>query len=168
MNSKKRFEFKGLKLFLVVTSIYLILFLFSSEQTYTALQKSLSTLATIAPIFLIITLLTAVINYFFSPKKLAKLLGKESGFRGYLIALIAGVVSHGPMYAWYPLIVDLKKHGLKSGLVVTFFYARGLKLPMIPIMIAYFGGMFSVVISLMIIIFSILQGLIVDKFLNDI
>jgi uncharacterized membrane protein YraQ (UPF0718 family) len=168
MNSKKRFEFKGLKLFLVVTSIYLILFLFNSEQTYTALQKSLSTLVTIAPIFLIITLLTALINYLFSPKKLAKHLGKESGFRGYLIALIAGVVSHGPMYAWYPLIVDLKKHGLKSGLVVTFFYARGLKLPMIPIMIAYFGGMFSVVISLMIIIFSILQGLIVDKFLKDI
>jgi len=168
MSKEKKFSFKGIKLLIIVAIIYLISAFFNSDKTMLAVSKALSTLLIIAPIFLLIIFLTALINFFISPKKLAKHLGDESGFRGYLIALFAGIVSHGPMYAWYPLIVDLKKHGLKSGLIVTFFYARGLKLPMLPIMVAYFGFLYTVVVSLLIIIFSLIQGWIVDKFLKEI
>jgi len=166
MKKKKKFAFKGVKLFVSVFILYIVAAIFFNDKATIALNKALTTLATIAPIFILIIFLTAIINFFVSPKKLAKHLGQESGFRGYLIALSAGIVSHGPMYAWYPLIEDLKKHGLKSGLIVTFFYARGLKLPMLPIMAAYFGLFYTVVVSLLLIVFSLLQGYIVDKFFN--
>jgi uncharacterized membrane protein YraQ (UPF0718 family) len=168
MNKEKKLKFKGIKLFIIVAIIYLFLAFFYSDKTVIAFTKALSTLITITPIFLLIIFLTALINFFLSPEKLAKHLGQESGFKGYLIALFAGIVSHGPMYAWYPLIEDLKKHRIKSGLIVTFFYARGLKLPMLPIMVAYFGFLYTVVVSLLIIIFSLIQGWIVDKFFKDI
>lgn len=166
MKKDKKFQFKGLKLLAIVVIIYIVLFFVNSDKTILALNKALSTLLTILPIFAIIIILTALINFFVSPKSIAKHLGEDSGIKGYLIALIAGILSHGPMYAWYPMIEDLKKHSVKSGIIVTFFYARGLKLPMLPIMVVYFGLLFTVIISILIIIFSLLQGWFVDKFIE--
>ncbi len=153
---------RGVKFFIIVVSLQAILFFINSEKTIQALQKSGTILVKLIPVFLAVIILTALINYFLKPNKFIKLFGKESGTTGWLYALAAGVISHGPMYAWYPMLKDLKSHGLKDGLIATFFYARAIKIPLLPMMIDYFGLIFTVVLSIYILIGSIAQGKLID------
>jgi uncharacterized membrane protein YraQ (UPF0718 family) len=157
-----KIKFRGLKFFALVFVLYAVLALFFSERTAEALGKSLDILSWILPVFLVVILFTAAINYFLKPKEIARHLGEESGMKGWLIAMTAGIISHGPMYAWYPMIEDLKKHGLKNGLIATFFYARSLKLPLLPLMIEYFGWAFTVTLSVYVLIASLVQGVLIE------
>ena len=80
--------------------------------------------------------------------------------------MAAGVISHGPMYAWYPLLEDLRGHGMRDGLIVVFFASRTIKIPLLPIMIDYFGWVFTIVISCYILVSALVQGLILEKLEN--
>jgi len=76
------------------------------------------------------------------------------------------VISHGPMYAWYPLLEDLRRHGMRDGLIVVFFASRTIKIPLLPVMIDYFGWTFTLVISLYILISALVQGLFLEMLEN--
>ena len=154
---------RGKKFLLTIISIYGILLIFFPFKAEIALREVETLLIKITPILLLVVLLTAFINRFINPNKLSKHLSKESGLKAWLVALSAGILSHGPMYAWYPLIEDLKKKGLRDSLIGMFFYARAVKIPLLPIMIEYFGLKYTVILNLYIILGSILQGLIIEK-----
>ncbi len=154
---------KGIKLFLVVASLYLSLFFLFPQKALLALEKSGSVLAKIGPILILVVLLSAFINLLIKPERFAKYFGKESGMQGWVIALAAGIISHGPMYAWYPMIEDLKKHGLKNSFITVFFYARAVKVPLLPIMIDYFGIGFTSILTLYTLLAALLQGFIIEK-----
>ena len=156
-------KFKGVKFLVAVSLLYAVVGTLHSEKFLAALEKSGMVLAKIGPILLIVVFVTALIDYFFDPKDVAAHLGEKSGLKGWLIALAAGIASHGPMYAWYPMIEDLKNHGMRDGLVATFFYARAVKVPLLPIMIDYFGLVFTVVITLYTLIAAWIQGWLIDR-----
>jgi len=160
----KKIEFKGVKFLLLVGLIYLVLFIFDSSNAMISLTKFIKIFISLLPIFAFIIILTALINYFLKPKQIMKHFGEDSGKTGIFYSLIGGILSHGPMYAWYGMLSDMRKHGLKDGLIVTFFYARAVKLPLLPMMLAIFGLVYTVVINIYIIIFAIIQGKIMDKF----
>ena len=161
---EKPFAFRGKYLLLAVLILYGLFFLFNSQPALLALQKSGSILIKILPIFAVVILFTAFINYLLRPKQIAHHLGKDSGMKGWLWALAAGVISHGPMYAWYPLLEDLRSHGMKDGLIVVFFASRTIKIPLLPMMIDYFGLIFTLVLSVYILFGALLQGLLLEKF----
>jgi hypothetical protein len=48
----------------------------------------------------------------------------------------------------YPLLEDLRGHGMRDGLIVVFFASRTIKIPLLPIMIDYFGWVFTLVLTL--------------------
>jgi uncharacterized membrane protein YraQ (UPF0718 family) len=97
---------------------------------------------------------------------LVKHMGKDSGIKGWAIAVIAGIFSHGPGYVWYPFMQEMRTHGMKEGLIVVFFYARSIKIPWIPMMVSYFSLTFTIILTLYIIISAIIQGIIAEKFLH--
>ncbi len=154
----KPFAFRGKYLFLVVLILYSVLLFVSSETARLALEKSGTVLLKILPIIAVVILFTALLNYFLQPKQVASHLGRESGAMGWLWALAAGVISHGPMYAWYPLLEDLRSHGMRDGLIVVFFTARAIKVPLLPMMIDYFGWAFTLVLSFYILFGALIQG----------
>jgi uncharacterized membrane protein YraQ (UPF0718 family) len=162
---KKKFSFKGVKFFVIVLVIYIILAILNVDLAVVSLQKAFSTLLKILSILVIVIFVTAIINYLLNPKDLANHLS-DKGLKGWLIALMAGILSHGPMYAWYPLLANLREHGVKSGLIATFLYARAVKLPMLPLMVLYFGMAFTIVLSLLILTFSVIQGVIINRVLR--
>lgn len=157
---------KGKNFLLIIIAIYAILLIFFPLKAEIALKEAGALLVKISPILLLVIILTAIINYFTNPKQLSKHLSEDSGIKAWIIALVAGILSHGPMYAWYPLIEELKQKGLRDSLIAMFFYARAVKLPLLPIMIGYFGLTYTIILNLYIIIGSILQGLIIEKFFN--
>ena len=63
----------------------------------------------ILPLLVFVFLVTFIINLFVKPKKLVRYLGKESGIKGWIIAIVSGILSSGPIYVWYPLLKDLKE-----------------------------------------------------------
>ncbi|MEA3499358.1 MAG: permease [Campylobacterota bacterium] len=160
---EKKIEFKGVKFLYAVIIGYIILFFITGSHAFTSLEKSLGILYQLLPIFVFIIVLTTVINYFLKPKHIVKHLGDESGTKGIFYAVVSGIVSHGPMYAWYGLIEELREHGVKDSLLFIFFYARAIKIPMLPFMIGIFGLTFTIIMSFYIILFAVIQGLIYDK-----
>jgi uncharacterized membrane protein YraQ (UPF0718 family) len=157
-------EFKGLKLLIIVVIIYAILAIFDYSHFIIASSKSIKVIITLIPIFAFIIIITALINYYLKPKQILKHFGQDSGKKGIFYSLIGGILSHGPMYAWFGMLGDMKQHGLKNGLIATFFYARAIKLPLLPMMLAIFGLSYTIVINIYIIIFAIIQGKIIDRF----
>lgn len=161
-----KLQFKGSKFFVLVIFVYLVLFFINSEKAATALEKGGLVLLKLIPIFLAAIVLTAMINYFLKPKQIVKYFGKESGMMGWFYALFGGIVSHGPMYAWYPMLQDMKSQGLRDGLITTFFYARAIKLPLLPLMIDYFGWIFTAVLSVYILVGAYVQGRLIEYLLS--
>ena len=159
---KKKIEFKGIKFLFFVIIIYILIFLFDKENATLSLTKSYEVLLKLLPIFVMIIVITTLINYFLKPKAVMKHFGKDSGIKAWVYATLGGIVSHGPMYAWYPTISQLRQNGLKDGLLATFMYTRSIKIPFIPIMIDYFGMLFTITLFIYIIIGGVLQGIFIE------
>ena len=155
-------KFKGIKFLIFVIICYVILLLVDSSNALLALQESGKIIKKTAPIFILIIILTALINYFLKPKQIMKHFGKDSGVKGVFYALLGGIFSHGPMYAWYGMLEDMRSSGLKDSLIATFLYARAIKLPLLPFMIDLFGLLFTLVITIYIVIAALMQGKIID------
>jgi len=155
---------KGQIYFLVSTIIiFIVLTLINAQKGLETLIYLKNILIKVIPILLLVFALTFVVNYLVKPKKLIKYLGKDSKYKGWMIAIVSGILSSGPIYMWYPLLKELKDKGMRIGLVATFLYNRAIKIPLLPLLIVYFGLKYSIVLLIMMIIFSILQGLTIEK-----
>jgi ABC-type amino acid transport system permease subunit len=52
---------------------------------------------------------------------------------------------------------------MRYGLMAAFFYARAIKVPLLPIMVSYFGLAFTVLLSFYILVAAWIQGWLVDR-----
>lgn len=159
---KKSIEFKGIKFLFFVIIIYVFIFFYDSQKTILALSKSYEVILKLLPMFAVIVFILTLINYFLNPKAIIKYFGENSGIKGWILAILSGIISHGPMYAWYPMLSQLRENGLKDGLLAAFMFIRAIKVPFIPIMIDYFGVSFTVILFINILIAGVLQGLIIE------
>jgi uncharacterized membrane protein YraQ (UPF0718 family) len=117
----------------------------------------------IAPILLIVFVVMFLANLFFENKNVFRFLGKGSGFRGWMVTIAGGIASSGPIYMWYPLLSDLKEKGMTNSLIVTFLYNRAIKIPLLPMMVHYFGWDFTLALSIYMVLFSVVNGVIVQR-----
>ena len=147
----------------IVLFIYAIAFILKREIFLKAIYYVASIFSKIIPIFLLVFVLLVIINRFIKPQSLAKHLGEESGIKGWIIAIITGIISTGPIYLWYPLLNELQKHGVRNGIIATFLYNRAVKPALIPLMIYYFGLKFTIVLTFFMILASLAQGMIIEK-----
>ena len=162
-NGDKPFAFRGNYLLLAAGGAYIALFVFNREIAMAALLKSAGVAARILPIIAGVIIFTAVLNYFLRPEQMVKHLGKQGGLKAWGWTLGAGILSHGPMYLWYPTLEDLRHHGMRDGLIVTFFAARAIKIPPLPLMIGYFGLKFVLVLAVYIVLGALMQGWLFEK-----
>jgi zinc transporter ZupT len=88
----------------------------------------------------------------------------HSGLTGWLLAVLAGVISTGPVYTWYALLAELRGKGMRIALVAVVLYARAIKLPLLA---HYFGLRYMLVLSLLIAGFSIVNGLLKERLLRQ-
>ena len=148
---KKAIPGKGLKRTLffpvLVLSIYIVLYLISPDKTFTAISKSLSILQAMAIPLVLIFVLMLILGIVLNPGKVAKLLGKGSGLRGMALASFTGIISAGPIYAWYPLLKDLKDRGAGESLIAVFLYNRSIKPFLLPLMISYFSPAYVIILT---------------------
>ncbi|MGM0482541.1 MAG: permease [Patescibacteria group bacterium] len=150
---------------LTVTVLYLLIFLYDSESANDVMLQFLSIIREIVPVFIVVFFIMFLLGLFLNNKKIKELLGDSSGIKGWIISITGGILSSGPIYMWYPLIADLKKEGMKNSLITVFLYNRAIKIPFLPVMVQYFGLSFTIMLTLYMILFSIINGLLINKLL---
>jgi uncharacterized membrane protein YraQ (UPF0718 family) len=156
--------FGGWVFLAAVMGLYVVAGLYSSATVGEALTRLGSLTARILPVILLVFGLLFVFNLLFKRAWLFRHLGRAKGVGAWAAAVICGVLSAGPIYAWYPLLGELREKDLSSGLIATFLYSRALKLPLLPLMVHYFGLAYTFTLSAGIIVFSVVSGLLMTKF----
>jgi uncharacterized membrane protein YraQ (UPF0718 family) len=149
---------------IVILIIYAILFFISPDKAGLAIRSSgnvlLGMLVPLALVFFIMLL----INLFLKPAAVAKFLGKGSGIKGIALSAVAGVISTGPIYAWYPLLKDLRDKGAGESSIAIFLYNRAVKPFLLPVMIGYFGWLYVVILTIIMVLASVAVGFSVSSF----
>jgi len=161
-NKQYKTIYRRFSFLIFVIILYVVLFFFDAEKTYNAIHASVNIIIQILPVLVLVIFLMGVSNYFLKPKIVSKYLGAESGVKGWFIAVFLGILSHGSIYVWYPLLKELQDHGMRVGLIATFLYNRAVKIPFLPIMIYYFGVAFVVILTIYMIIISVAEGKLIE------
>jgi len=153
-------------IFLVVVLIfYLIVLIVDVSLFQSCLDFFYKIFIKIFPIFIIVFILMVITNYFITPEFILKHT-REKGIKKWFFIIVGGILSAGPVYMWYPLLADLEKKGLSYGLIACFLYNRAIKIPLIPLMILYFSVPYIIVLSLVMIFVSVVQGVLIDRVMS--
>ena len=163
---KKKKNYAGWWFLLVVILLYLIVGLLDQNILIKSFVFFFSIIKKIILVFVLVFILMVLVNYFVKPKKLVKYLGRNVGPRGWVISIIGGIISTGAIYMWYPLLNELQKKGMRTAYIAAFLYNRAIKLALLPLLIIYFGLTYTIVLTIVMVVASIFQGLIVEKFVD--
>ncbi len=152
--------------FIAMLLIYLAVALTDFSKFMILINSFAGIIVKVLPVFFLVFVLMLLVNYFISPKTVIRHFHKGSGLRGWLIMVVGGILSSGPIYMWYPLLADLKKRGVKQGFIATFLYNRAIKLPLMPLFLIYFDFNLLAILTIVMIVFSVIQGLLIN-YLED-
>jgi uncharacterized membrane protein YraQ (UPF0718 family) len=106
-------------------------------------------------------------NLFLKPAHIVGFLGKGSGRRGIVLSVAAGIISMGPIYAWYPLLKELRGKGAADSLIAVFLGNRAVKPFLLPVMISYFGWVYVVLLTSFTVAGSLTVGYLVETLVKD-
>jgi uncharacterized membrane protein YraQ (UPF0718 family) len=154
--SNKSFYFMGM-----MVALYGILYLVDSGKITGAFKYSGGILLDVIPILIFVYVFMLGMS-FVDEKKLKKYINKAPRLIKYTIMSLLGTLSHGPIYAWYPFLKDLNEKGISKGNIASFLYARGIKLTLLPMLIAFFDLKFAVILAVVTFFFGIVEGYIID------
>ena len=137
---------------------YGILCAIDPHKALIAMRTSGNLLLTIfLPLVLVFVIMLAL-NLFVKPAQIVGLFGKGLRIKGIVLSLVAGIISMGPIYAWYPLLKNLKEAGAGNGPIAIFLYSRAVKPFLLPVMIAYFGWVYVGILTALTVFASIVIG----------
>ncbi len=151
---------------MVVVVIYAVVLVINPAACAHAFSGFLRLLVRMLPVLALVFGIIFLTNLLINPKSISRHLGEESSVRGWLIAISGGIISTGPIYMWYPLLSDLQEKGMKTAYIAAFLYNRAIKIPLLPMMVFYFGVRYTVVLTIYMVLFSILNGLAVERLIT--
>jgi uncharacterized membrane protein YraQ (UPF0718 family) len=138
--------------------VYAILFVISPDKAEHATRSSINVFLNMLIPLALVFFIMLLVNLFIKPAAVAKFLGKGSGIKGIVLSAAAGIISTGPIYAWYPLLKDLKDKGAGESSIAIFLYNRAVKPFLLPLMIGYFGWLYVVILTILMVLASIAVG----------
>ena len=146
--------------------LYAITLLFDPTLAKEAVKQFLSIFLKVLPVLAMVFLLMTFTGVFFNAKKLTQNSKKDS-VKTWLIAIIGGIISSGPIYMWYPFLADLHSKGLSHGFLACFMYNRAIKLPLLPMMVGYFGLLYTITLTFVMVIMSLIQGITMNIIMEE-
>ena len=150
-----------------VLVVYAVVFVLSPDRAAMAFGSSIGILRNLMlPLSLVFTLMVFM-NLLLKPAHIVRFLGQGSGSKGIILSATAGIISMGPIYAWYPLLKELREKKTTNSLIAVFLGHRAIKPFLLPIMISYFGGMYVVLLTLFTIAGSLAVGYLVSILVKD-
>jgi uncharacterized membrane protein YraQ (UPF0718 family) len=145
---------------------YGILCTINPDKALMALKISGNILLSIALPLAVVFIVMLVLNLFVNPAQIARLFGKGVGTKAIVLSVVAGIISMGPIYAWYPLLKSLREKGAGTGPIAIFLYSRAVKPFLLPVMIAYFGWVYVGILTALTVFASIATGCFMSVFMK--
>lgn len=139
-----------------VLALYVMLYRVAPGKTALALESCAKVGLSLVVPFALVVVVMFLLNLLVLPFHVSRLLGQRAGAKAIALSLVAGIISAGPIYAWYPLLKDLKEQGAADGPIAVFLYNRAVKPFLLPVMIGYFGWRYVLVLTSLMILGSIL------------
>jgi len=94
------------------------------DKASTALMSSGKVFLNILIPLCLVFILMLVLNLFLKPAYIIKFLGRGAGIKGIILSVAAGIISIGPIYAWYPMLKALREKGANESLIAVFLGNR--------------------------------------------
>lgn len=148
---------------LIVLAIYGVIGLIDAGIARQALGFFAEVMHNVLPALVIVFILLLAADLLINPAWIRRHLGRNTGIMPWLIAAAGGVLAAGPIYAWYALLRELRGKGMPASLAAVFLYSRAIKLPLLPLMIHYFGIAYTLMLCLYLLGFSVISGLLIMK-----
>jgi uncharacterized membrane protein YraQ (UPF0718 family) len=161
-----RKKYGGWIFFSLVLMVYVLLGITHPEEAGIALEFFSRVMLQMLPVLGLVLILFFLVNLFLQPKWIRRNLGSASGTRGWVVAILGGILSMGPIYPWYAMLGEMQNKGMRNGLVAAFLYSRSLKPPLLPLIIYYFGIHYTIVLYFYLIVFSVFSGLAIEWLLK--
>jgi uncharacterized membrane protein YraQ (UPF0718 family) len=150
-----------------VLLLYLLLWTVAPEKTWLAMRNSLGILYHVLPSLCLVFLIMAGLNLFLKPPHFSNMLKKGAAIRRTVLAVVAGIVSTGPVYAWYPMLKDLRERGADQSLIAVFLVNRAIKPFLLPVMISIFGWAYVLILTLLTVAGSLFVGFVVGAWVDS-
>ena len=157
----------GVKFLICVLMLYGVTSFFNPGVVKHALAYFGMMLSKVIPVLGMVFGFLFLVNLLVKPAWIKRHIGAGSGARGWIYAVISGILFSGPPYIIYPMLGELKKHGARNGLLAAMLYNRNVKPHFLPAMVYYFGLRYTVILSVYIILFSLLNGKILEFFVRE-
>ncbi|MBS4536463.1 permease [Clostridium sp. D2Q-14] len=155
---------KNNKLISFVSLVYLILLIFNSDKFMESISNSSYYLLEMIQILPAIFLLTAIIDTLIPKKVIVNRMGENSGFSGYILSLVLGSISAGPIYAAFPIAKTLLSKGAGiSNIVIILSAWAVVKVPMLLNEVKFLGIDFMIVRWILTVIAIFTMGYITSR-----
>ena len=141
-----------------VVVCYGILSVIDPNKTLMALKISGNLLLSVILPLVLVFVIMLVLHLFVKPAQIVGLFGKGANVKGIVLSVVAGIISMGPIYVWYPLLKNLREEGAGIAPIAIFLYSRAVKPFLLPVMIAYFGWVYVGILTALTVVASIAIG----------
>lgn len=148
---------------IIIALIYLI----NQETGEKAISNSASNFKSMLEVLPPILMLTGLLDVWVPKETMIKYMGKDSGIKGFAIALFLGSLAAGPLYAGFPIAAILIKKDARLANVLFFLGAWSTtKLPIFMYEFTSFGGKFTFTHVISNLIMFLIAALILEKILS--
>lgn len=142
-------------LYMLVFGLLILSFLKDKKKTEMALKKAWKAFENILPQFLSILIIIGIMLAILTPETISKLIGRQSGWLGMLMAAIVGSITLIPGFVAFPLASALLKSGAGYMQIAVFISTLMMVgIVTIPLEIKYFGKKVTILRNSMAFIFS--------------
>ena len=147
-----------------IGGLYILGSIFAPQNTWRAIHMSIEMFAQLALPICLVLVMMVLLNRYLTPATVTKFLGQRAGLKGIFLSSIAGMISMGPIYAWYPLLKTMKEKGTSPFHLANFIGNRSIKPVLLPVLTAYWGYRFAAVFVLVSLAGALLTAFITSMF----
>lgn len=164
----KKFSFSAflldIGLVFLVIAVVIIIILVYPDNYYTIFVKAwdltLNQLITIIPIFLVSTFLAGIVEVWVEKDIVIRFFKKRGLLTGLIFISVLGILTPGPIFAMFPIVLVLARKGVKPHFLIAFIAGQTMMGPCrIPLELYYLGGTFLIVRTILALLMAIVSGL---------
>jgi len=143
--------------------VFVVLYFVFPAKGEVSLKNSWQFFIEMMEILPAVTILIGILSVWATQEMVTKYLGKESGFKGFLVALLMGTLPAGPLYVAFPVAKALRMKGASVGNMVTYLSVfAAIKLPQLLMEWRFLGWKFTLLRFPITVVLIYLMSMVVD------
>ena len=149
---------------LMIVAADLLVWFFRPEQAAPVIRNTWDYLVEMVVILIPVAVLIGLFEVWAPKQLIGKYLGRESGWKGILLALLFGTAPTGPLYVAFPIAAMLLKNGASPlNVVVLLNTWAAIKIPQLLVEARFLGPSFMLARLALTVPSAILMGWLIQK-----